>query len=137
MPVLVKNKAAETLFGNMKAENVYSCYREEMLNQNPGPKNISKENDADERLFNNMRLSREGIPSDSSLEESKSLQLEKKRRLTKPINFYHVWLIFLKLLLKQGKNSPLKFEILVDPNIDVENGKFEMVSATLPCFGIK
>ncbi|KAL5078679.1 hypothetical protein RYX36_007100 [Vicia faba] len=137
MPVLVKNKAAEILFGNIKAENVYSCYREQMLNQNPGPKYISKEKDADERLSNNLRLSWEGLPGASSLEEeAKSLQFEEKHR-TKPFNFYHIWLIFLKLLLKQGKNSPLKFEILVDPNIDVENGKLEMVSATLPCFGTK
>ncbi|XP_058768892.1 uncharacterized protein LOC131642689 isoform X2 [Vicia villosa] len=136
MPVLVKNKAAEILFGNMKAENVYSSYREQKLNQN-GLKNISKEKDADERLSNNPRLSREGLPSARSLEESKSLQSEEKHLRIKPFNFYHVWLIFLKLFLKQGKNSPLKFEILVDPNIDVENGKFEMVSATLPCFSTK
>ncbi|KAI5435987.1 uncharacterized protein LOC127118898 isoform X1 [Lathyrus oleraceus] len=135
MPVLVKNKAAEILFGNIKAENVYSSYREQKLNQNPGTKNISKEKEADEILSNNPRLSREGLPSASSLEKCKSLQLEEKHLSTKPFNFYHVWLIFLKLLLKQGKNSPLKFEILVDPYIDVENGKFEMVSATLPCFG--
>jgi hypothetical protein len=138
MPVLVKNKAAEILFGNMKAENVYSSYREQMLNQNPAPKNKCKDTVADERLYNDPRLSQEGLPSASTLEEeNKSLQLEEKQLRTKPFNFYHVWLIFVKLLLKQGKNSPLKFEIIVNPSLNVENGKFEMVSATLPCLQTK
>ncbi|XP_039690832.1 uncharacterized protein [Medicago truncatula] len=137
MPVLVKNRAAEILFGNMKAEKVYSSYREQMLSQNPGLKSKCKDKDGNVRLSNDPRLSREGLPSASSLEEGKSLELEGNHLCTKPFNFYHVWLIFLKLLLKQGKNSPLKFKIIVDPNLDVENGKFELVSATLPCFGTK
>ncbi|WJX57711.1 hypothetical protein P8452_43239 [Trifolium repens] len=138
MPVLVKNKAAEILFGNMKAENVYSSYREQMLNQNPSPKNKCKDTVADGRLYNDPRLSQEGLPSASTLEEEdKSLQLEEKQLRTKPFNFYHVWLIFVKLLLKQGKNSPLKFEIIVNPSLNVENGKFEMVSATFPCLQTK
>jgi len=137
MPVLVKNRAAEILFGNMKAENVYSSYREQMLNQNPGLKSKCKDKDGNVRLSNDLRPTREGLTSASSLESGKSLELEGKHLCTKPFNFYHVWLIFLKLLLKQGKNSPLKLEIIVDPNLDVENGKFELVSATLPCFGTK
>ncbi|KAK2375773.1 hypothetical protein QL285_076641 [Trifolium repens] len=138
MPVLVKNKAAEILFGNMKAENVYLSYREQMLNQNPDPKNNCKDTVADGRLYNDPRLSQEGLLSASTLEEeNKSLQLEEKQLRTKPFNFYHVWLIFVKLLLKQGKNSPLKFEIIVNPSLNVENGKFEMVSATLPCLQTK
>lgn len=134
MPVLVKNKAAEILFGNMKAENVYSSYREQMLNQNPGSGNKNKNKGADASLANNIKPSGEGFLSASLVEEDKSLQLEEKYPPTKRFNFYHVWLIFLKLLLKQGKNSPLKFEIIVDPSLNVENGKFEIVSATLPCF---
>nr|KYP44584.1 hypothetical protein KK1_033931 [Cajanus cajan] len=104
MPILVKNRAAEILFGNIKAGKVYSTYREQMRNQN--------------------------------LEVGKSLQLEEKH-LPDKFNFYRVWLILLKMLLKQGKNGPLKFEIIVDPGLDIENGKFEMVSATMPCFGTK
>lgn len=108
-----------------------------MLNQNPGLKSKCKDKDGNLRLSNDLRLSLEGLPSASSLEEGKSLELEGKHLCTKRFNFYHVWLIFLKLLMKQGKNSPLKLEIIVDPNLDVENGKFELVSATLPCFGTK
>ncbi|XP_061341941.1 uncharacterized protein LOC133288240 [Gastrolobium bilobum] len=135
MPVLVKNRAAEILFGNIKAERVYSSYREQMLNRNPGPRNKCKDNDEDVRLANNLRLSGEGLSSASTSEVGKSLQLEEKYLPVKKFNFYHVWLIFLKMLLKQGKNGPLKFEINVDPSLNIENGKFEMVSATMPCFG--
>lgn len=107
MPILVKNRAAEILFGNIKAEKVYSSY-------------------------NNQADSREGLLGCNSIDADKGLQLEEKQHLN---NFYEVWLIFLKMLLQQGKNSPLKFEITVDPSSDIENGKFEMVYAALPCQG--
>lgn len=132
MPVLVKNSAAEILFGNIKAEKVYSSHREQLLNQNPGQRNKCKDKDADARLANEPRLS-----GASALNVGKSLQSEEKHDPVKKFNFYHVWLIFLKMLLKQGRNSPLKFEINVDPTLNIENGKFEMISATMPCFGTK
>ena len=137
MPVLVKNSAAEILFGNIKAEKVYSSYREQVLNHNPGPRHKCKDKDAAARLAKNLRLSAEGLSSTSKLDVSKSLQLEEKHLPVKKFNFYAVWLIFLKMLLQQGNNSPLKFEIIVDPSLNVENGRFEMVSATMPCFGTK
>ncbi|RYQ90653.1 hypothetical protein Ahy_B09g096688 isoform A [Arachis hypogaea] len=105
MPVLVRNKAAEILFGNIKAEKVYLSYREQML------KDVA---DASERL-----------------------PLEEKHLPVKIFNIYDVWLIILKLLLRQGNNSPLKFEILVDPRLNVDNGRFEMIFASMPCFGPK
>ncbi|XP_068484528.1 uncharacterized protein [Phaseolus vulgaris] len=134
MPVLVKNRTAEILFGNMKAGRVYSAYKEEIHNQNLGPRNECKDNDASERPVINPRPSGEGLPSSNTLEVDKGLQSEEKH-LPDKFNFYRVWLILLKMLLKQGKNSPLKFEIIVDPSLDIESGKFEMVSATMPCFG--
>ncbi|XP_027368367.1 uncharacterized protein LOC113874340 [Abrus precatorius] len=135
LPVLVRNRAAEILFGNIKAGKVYSSYKEQMPNQNCGPRNKYKDEDAEERLANNLRLSGEEFPSANTLEVGKSLQLEEKHFPVKKFDFYRVWLIFLKMLLKQGKNSPLKFEIIVDPSLDIENGKFEMISTTMPCFG--
>jgi len=134
MPVLVKNRTAEILFGNMKAGRVYSAYKEEIHNQNLGPRNECKDNDASERPVINPRPSGEGLPRSNTLEVDKGLQSEEKH-LPDKFNFYRVWLILLKMLLKQGKNSPLKFEIIVDPSLDIESGKFEMVSATMPCFG--
>ncbi|KAJ1439244.1 hypothetical protein SESBI_02615 [Sesbania bispinosa] len=135
MPVLVKNKAAEILFGNIKAERVYLSYKEQMLNPNPGPRNKCKDKDTNARLANNLRLPWEEFLNASTLEVDRSLQLEERHLPVKKLNFYHVWLIFLRMLLKQGKNGPLKFEIIVDPSLNIENGKFEMVSATMPCFG--
>ncbi|TKY56186.1 hypothetical protein E2542_SST20627 [Spatholobus suberectus] len=134
MPVLVKNRAAEILFGNIKAGKVYSAYKEQMHNRNLGPRNKCKDKDAGESLAISPRLCGEGHPSANILEVGKSLQLEEKHVPDK-FNFYRLWLILLKMLLKQGKNGPLKFEIIVDPSLDIENGKFEMVSATMPCFG--
>ncbi|KAK7321037.1 hypothetical protein VNO77_31145 [Canavalia gladiata] len=137
MPILVKNRAAEILFGNIKAETVYSSYREQMPNQNGDPRNKSKDEDAEERLANGLGFSGEEPSSANSLEVGTSLQLEEKHRHIKKFNFYRVWLIFLKMLLKQGKNAPLKFEISVDPSLNIENGKFEMVSTTMPYFETK
>ncbi|KAL2317775.1 hypothetical protein Fmac_031651 [Flemingia macrophylla] len=134
MPVIVKNRAAEILFGNIKAGKVYSTYKEQMHNQDLGPRAKCKYKFAGERLAINPGLSKEGLPSANTLDVSRSLQLEQN---PPKFNFYGVWLILLKMLLKQGKNGPLKFEIIVDPSLDIENGKFEMVSATVPCFGIK
>ncbi|CAJ1971849.1 unnamed protein product [Sphenostylis stenocarpa] len=134
MPVLVKNWAAEILFGNIKAGKVYSAYKEQMHNQTLGPRTECKDQDASERVAINQRCFGEGLPSANTLEVDKSLKLE-ETHLPDKFNFYRVWLILLKMLLKQGKNSPLKFEIIVDPSLDMENGKFEMVSVTMPCFG--
>ncbi|KAK7275679.1 hypothetical protein RIF29_16800 [Crotalaria pallida] len=137
MPVLVKNKAAEILFGNIKAEKVYSSYREQILNTNLGQSHNLKDVDQGARFANNLRLSGEACSSSSAIDAVKSLQMAEKHLRVKKLNFYHVWLIFLKMLLQQGKNSPLKFEIIVDPDLNIENGKFEMVSSIMPCFGTK
>jgi len=134
MPILVKNRTAEILFGNIKAGKVYSAYKEQMHNQNLGPRHECKDKDACERPAINPTPSGEGLPTANALEVDKGLQSEQKH-LPDKFNFYRVWLILLKMLLKQGKNSSLKFEITVDPSLDIESGKFEMVSATMPCFG--
>ncbi|KAG4969948.1 hypothetical protein JHK82_035643 [Glycine max] len=136
MPILVKNRAEEILFGNIKTGKVYSAYKEQTQNQNLGPSNECKDKDASERLAINPRPSGEGLPSANTLDVGKSLQLQEKH-LPDKFNFYCVWLILLKMLLKQGKNGPLKFEIIVGPSLDIENGNFERVSATMPCFGTK
>ncbi|XP_037496344.1 uncharacterized protein LOC105638906 isoform X3 [Jatropha curcas] len=79
MPLYVRNKAAELLFGNIKAERVYCCYK----GQNHG-QNCSQKDPHRERISN-------------------------------------------------GKNSPLKFEVSVNADLDIEAGKFEMVSVSIPC----
>ncbi|XP_020528193.1 uncharacterized protein LOC18423183 [Amborella trichopoda] len=43
-------------------------------------------------------------------------------------NLYRIWLILLKMLLRQGKNSPFKFEVLVHCSKDQGDDKFELIS---------
>ncbi|MFS7933506.1 hypothetical protein Hanom_Chr04g00380641 [Helianthus anomalus] len=94
IPVVIKNKAAEILFGNIKAESVHSSDRKQARGQ---PINKGAEAQCGPGL-----------------------------------NFYALWLILLKSLLQPGKNSPLKFEVRVDTTKSWENGRFEMVSLSLP-----
>ncbi|KAK1436417.1 hypothetical protein QVD17_02197 [Tagetes erecta] len=94
IPVVIKNKAAEILFGNVKAESVHSSYQKRARGQ------------------------------------SRNEGMEGQCR--SGINFYSLWLILLKALLQPGKNSPLKFQVRVDMTKNWENGRFEMLSLTLP-----
>lgn len=137
MPILVKNRAAEILFGNIKAEKVYSSYRQQMLNLNPDRRHEIKDKDSNARFDNNLTDSREGLWGSCSIDADKSLQLEEKQRHVINLSFHQIWLIFLKVLLQQGKNSPLKFEITVDPSLAIEVGKFDMVYASMPYHGNK
>lgn len=123
VPLLVRNKAAELLFGNIKAERIYSSFRRQHNESKADPKNAA-----------------DGVLGDlgsSSSAADKSVDLKGKEHLGNKMNFYLIWLILLKALLEQGKNSPLKFEVSVNPSLDIENGRFEMVSVWMPCFRTK
>ncbi|KAJ7965600.1 DIS3-like exonuclease 2 [Quillaja saponaria] len=132
MALLVKNRAAEILFGNIKAEKVYLCYREQMHDQNPNLRDDIKVNNQNARASHHSKPAGKGVLGSCSSDAHRSLK--KKQCDT---NFYLIWLILLKMLVQQGKNSPLKFEIIINASLDNENGKFEMVSASMPCFKIK
>lgn len=93
VPVVVKNKAAEILLGNIKAESVHSSYRKESCGQ---------------------------------------LASKSANQCGPGLNFYSIWLILLKALLQPGKNSPLKFKVRVDMTKNWENGRFDMLSVSLP-----
>ncbi|XP_019182389.1 PREDICTED: uncharacterized protein LOC109177450 isoform X2 [Ipomoea nil] len=105
--LLVRNKAAELLFGNIKAEEVYACYQ---------------------RQKNCKTLDNPNTKPHSSGTGSKVHDVG-----VKP-NLYRIWLILLKTLLQKEKNSLLKFKVHIDANRDWESGKFEMVSVSLPSF---
>ncbi|KAL4559125.1 hypothetical protein LXL04_031259 [Taraxacum kok-saghyz] len=94
IPVVVKNKAAEILVGNIKAEGVDSTYKSQACGQRA---NKSMEDECGQGL-----------------------------------NFYSLWLILLKALLQPGKNSPIEFKVRVDMTKNWENGRFEMLSVSLP-----
>nr|GMD74547.1 uncharacterized protein LOC109177450 isoform X1 [Ipomoea batatas] len=105
--LLVKNKAAELLFGNIRAEEVYACYQ---------------------RQKHCKTLDNSNTKPHSSGTGSKGHDVG-----VKP-NLYRIWLILLKTLLQKEKNSLLKFKVHIDANRDWESGKFEMVSVSLPSF---
>ncbi|KAM0952650.1 putative nucleic acid-binding protein [Dioscorea sansibarensis] len=58
IPLLVKNKAAEVLFGGISAENVYKCYMEEKNNEVPHHehKSAQTENQRNRRMPNFYRI---------------------------------------------------------------------------------
>ncbi|GMN39670.1 hypothetical protein TIFTF001_008902 [Ficus carica] len=127
VPVIVKNKAAELLFGNIKAERVYSSFRRQQNESKADPKQATQ-------------FHANGVSGDSGSclsAADRSLDLKGKEHLVNDMKFYLLWLILLKALLQQGKNSPLKFEVAVNPILDRENGRFELVSVWLPCFRTK
>ncbi|XP_031275344.1 uncharacterized protein LOC116133802 [Pistacia vera] len=134
MPLLVRNKAAELLFGNIRAERVYQCYLGKKHDKHPDANYVQKENH-NNAIF--PEVAREGVECFHSPDANKSLEGKEKYQCDRNINFYLIWLILLKQLLKRGKNSPLEFEVTINSSLDRENGRFEMVSASVPCFMTK
>ncbi|CAM8946034.1 unnamed protein product [Rhodiola kirilowii] len=109
IPILVKNMAATLLFGNIRAEKVYSSYKSQSSKASCSVKGL------------------EGTGCKISSTADGNTQSFRKP------NIFSIWLILLKVLLKQGKNSPLKFEVDVNNDLDIENGRFEMISVIFPC----
>ncbi|KAM4069915.1 hypothetical protein ACB094_12G126000 [Castanea mollissima] len=135
LPLLVRNKAAEILFGNIRAERVYLCYREEKHDWQPVPKDVHKDRHFCTRVSNHPKAVA-GFPGSFASDPEMSLKGKGKQSCDKKMNLYFIWLFFLKLLL-QGKNSPLKFGVTVNAGLDRENGRFQMVSMSMPCFRAK
>lgn len=135
-PLLVRNKAAELLFGKIKAERVYSCYR--------GRKHAGEVDLKEIPIHNSKSIGQPNAAADkgvlvscSSDVHKKSLEGKGKHCFHENMDFYGLWLILLKTLLQQGKNSPFRFEVNVNAGLDKENGRFEMVSVQMPCFRTK
>lgn len=113
VPILVKNKAAEALFGNVTAEMVHSSHQKE---QETEDSNSWPESSPSNLMWSHKR---------------KKCHQSRK-------NFYRIWLIILKLLLQQcDPNSPFHFEIAVDCEKDIEAGRFELISIKMPRNGAK
>ncbi|XP_034889146.2 uncharacterized protein [Populus alba] len=121
LPLLVRNKAAVVLFGNIRAERVYSCFRGQNRSHNSNQAYFCWEN------------VKKGLVGSCSSDADKSLEVKEKNHHNKNTNFHMIWLVLLKILLQQGKNSPLKFEATVNTGLDAEHGKFEMLSVSVPC----
>jgi hypothetical protein len=136
LPLLVKNKAAEILFGNIRAARVHLCYREQKQNRHPDPTDVHKDIHFCTKVSNHPKAAA-GLLGSCSSDAEMSLELKGKQCSDKKMNLFFIWLIFLKMLLEQGKNSPLKFEVTVNASLDRENGRFQMVSMLMPCFRAK
>ncbi|XP_028099760.1 uncharacterized protein LOC114299258 isoform X1 [Camellia sinensis] len=136
IPLLVTNKAAELLFGNIKAERVYSCYKERNHDQTPNPNNVQNTDHSDARATTTQLNAAESeVNCLHPPREGKSLGRKGKQKSAAP-NLYLIWLVLLKVLMQQGKNSPLKFKVTVNVGRDWESGRFEMVSVSILCFGM-
>ncbi|KAM7252948.1 hypothetical protein ACFE04_025566 [Oxalis oulophora] len=105
MPISVRNKAAEILFGNIKAENVYRYHEGKSNDQNPCARDDQKTSSHNAKPSNDLRK----------------------------LNLYLIWLILLRSLLL-GKNSPLKFKVAVNADLEKDNEKIEMISMSAPYF---
>ncbi|KAI8531297.1 hypothetical protein RHMOL_Rhmol11G0125400 [Rhododendron molle] len=134
IPLLVKNKAAELLFGNIKAESVHSCYRGQKHGQTPNPNDNQNTGHSDAKGTTRLNAADGGFGLLLHPSADKSLGQEEKKQSRVP-DLYSIWLILLKLLMHQRKNSPLKFKVTVNMAKDWDRGRFEMVSLSMPCFG--
>ncbi|KAJ6833825.1 uncharacterized protein M6B38_339010 [Iris pallida] len=132
IPVLVKDKAARIMFGNISAENVYKCYKVE--GRKPDPVHS---NEAADRSNPGSSHPSKALRSINLADDHRpgSMQIECNGCRVNP-NFYRIWLILVKvLLLQQDQNSPFRFEVTVDEKKDVGNGRFELIAFTMPCDG--
>ncbi|PRQ26501.1 putative nucleic acid-binding protein [Rosa chinensis] len=137
-PLLVKNKAAELLFGNIKAERVYSCYKEKPHDGEVNFKDTDTETGASAKPTSQPKAAEGGVlVSCSSAVDKRSLEWEGKLGFQRTMDFYRIWLILLKTMLQQRTNSLLKFVVNVNASLDWENGRFEMVSVQMPCLRTK
>jgi hypothetical protein len=107
IPVLVRNKAAEILFANIIADDVSECYK----NHHP------------------MLLDTCDCGSLNTSGGETGI-IKRKRTKEKP-DWHLIWLIIIKCLLNQHKNSPFCLQISVNTDKSVEDGRFELVSLTM------
>ncbi|KAE8774806.1 DEAD-box ATP-dependent RNA helicase 57 [Hordeum vulgare] len=113
VPVLVKSKFAEILFSNINADDVCECYKS--------------------RHYMLVDTCDSGQSSTCGmLDGSGKTCIAKRKRTKHKLDFHLIWLIVMKCLLNQGKNSPFCFQISVNLGRNVEDGQFELISLTMP-----
>ncbi|KAL3736675.1 hypothetical protein ACJRO7_025591 [Eucalyptus globulus] len=131
LPLLVKNKAAELLFGNIPAERVNLCLEAKLPVHKSCSKGVPEIHSQAVGPHHRIRAKE---ASDIVSPSGDEMEREEKNKCHDSVDFHFVWFVILKTLLQRGKNSPLRFEVNVDPRLDRESGRYEMVTATLPCF---
>ncbi|KAK9134840.1 hypothetical protein Syun_014170 [Stephania yunnanensis] len=126
IPLVVTNKSAEILFGNITAEQVYRCYRDDKVQS-------SNRRNSDDGTSTQTKASAGEEASDGTplaQEENQQLNNIKQGERT---DFYKIWVILLKMLLRHESNSPLKFTVNINSELSQENGRFELIGMTMPC----
>nr|XP_011458775.1 PREDICTED: uncharacterized protein LOC105349798 isoform X2 [Fragaria vesca subsp. vesca] len=136
-PLLVKNKAAELLFGNIKAERVYSCYKEKPNDREVNFRDPDTETGTSAKPTSQPKAAEGVLVSCSSAVHKKSLEWKGRLDFQTNMDFYRIWLILLKTMLQQRTNSPLKFVVNINAGLDRENGRFEMISVQMPCLSTR
>uniref|UniRef100_A0A1D1XSD4 Ferrochelatase n=2 Tax=Anthurium amnicola TaxID=1678845 RepID=A0A1D1XSD4_9ARAE len=123
--LLVRNKAAEMLFGNITAEDVYKCF--EVVKLDALRKQEPRPNDGGP-LYSEIP---NGTESTNGSQQLECRKVAKHTDYTKKLDSYSIWLLLIKLLL-HNENSPFKFEVSVNLETDKDSGRFELVSLTMP-----
>lgn len=129
LPILVKNKAAEILFGNISAEKVTKCLESK------------KQDEFREHKLNYSKMvgpshSKDLLPTEAAYEYkqlSKNTCLQDSHSERRTPDFHGIWLILVKSLLLKDENSCLRFEVVVDTNKERLTGRYELLSLTMPC----
>lgn len=130
--LLVKNKAAEVLFGNIRAEEVFSCYKRLKDGNNHASNLVCRRAGRAESTVVEHSVAGEGISVTDNSCTNAGKELKEKNKVDGRPNCYLVWLILLKLLLQQNNQSPLKFKVTINATRDRECGRYEMTSVSLP-----
>ncbi|KAK9110057.1 hypothetical protein Sjap_018117 [Stephania japonica] len=126
IPLLVTNNCAEILFGNITAEQVYTCYRDEKIQSSNG-------RNSDDGTSTHAKASKGGESSDGTPSDQEVNQRLNNIKQGERTDFYKIWVILLKMLLRHESNSPLKFTVNVNSELSQENGRFELIGMTMPC----
>ncbi|XP_015068208.1 uncharacterized protein LOC107012793 isoform X1 [Solanum pennellii] len=132
VPLLVKNQAAEVLFGNIRAEEVFSCYQRLKDGTNHASDLVFRRKGTTESTVIKHSVGGEGVSVTDTSRTNEGKELKEKNKYNARPNFYLIWLILLKLLLQQENNSPLKFKVTINATRDCECGRYEMISFSLP-----
>ncbi|KAF5181848.1 Dis3-like exonuclease [Thalictrum thalictroides] len=123
IPLLVTNRGAELLFGNITAEKVHLCYKEEEKNLSSIKSYEHVRGHCDLTASASSNTLRKECAHSKTDDIHSKLQLNKiQAGERKAPNFFRIWYILLKMLLQQGKNSSLRFIVNIKTGLDKENG---------------
>ncbi|KAI4320521.1 hypothetical protein MLD38_033992 [Melastoma candidum] len=115
LPLLVRNKAAEILFGNIRADRLHDCIKGKLPQYKSGFMSLPEHHSNGHRS-----------PTGESTHN--------KRKSSKGIDLHYVWMVMMKAMLQPQKNSPLKFETTINNATNKDEERLEMVNVTMPCF---